>query len=302
MNTETLVKQFTSVGLDVLIEDKPFNNLRGAEGIFMLDIQRAIKGNARSEFFKIYMGDPTNTIHIAASDKAWGQLVITIKEPSREFWEEIWKQEANKIDKLGVTQYIASQRTRTGREGNPKDIKKINGKWHLRQATPSQTRHMLIGRDERQLFMCRLPKACSSVKMAHDCLKAPEVRFADGTARGRTLRQGEWFLLNLTSEELAGLKSYLKSPLAIVHKKANIGQYAGRRVGKAHVAEELISMAGVPLSHGFTAQARNDVYVRGAISHPDHKTVKLGEWRKVIRNAERVESTGRAMTGSTWID
>lgn len=28
------------------------------------------------------------------------------------------------------------------------------------------------------------------------------------------------------------------------------------------------------------------VYVRGHISHPDHKTIRLDEWRRVLMNTE----------------
>ena len=59
--------------------------------------------------------------------------------------------------------------------------------------------------------------------------------------------------------------------------------------GRSHVADAVVILEG------------DRVYARGAVRHPDHKTLILDEWRRVYRNAEvRQESFGS--NGVYWID
>ena len=46
-------------------------------------------------------------------------------------------------------------------------------------------------------------------------------------------------------------------------------------------------------------QGRNAIYVRGAVKHLDHETVKFNQWRKVIANTESGISVS---VGGGWVD
>ncbi len=122
--------------------------------------------------------------------------------------------------------------------------------------------------DERQLFVCQLPRGCSSVTDAHRALKRTELVIAEGRAPGRTVRQGEWF-------------------------------GAG---GHPHRADEIVRIPGRVLQHGWPIR-ENDVYVRGTVQHVDHAAVKFATWRKVIRNNE-VGGAAAPLTqnGVFWVD
>jgi hypothetical protein len=159
------------------------------------------------------------------------------------------------------------------------DIVVTRGRGFVRRMTTSTQRHFLVGRDERQLFMCRLPNACTSVREAHETLRPPEVK-------DDAIRQGEWFFLTLPQHELDGLKHDLAKQQIWPRLKVSIGSIIIRR-GKPHVADELVVRKG-------------KVYVRGAVRHDDHQTIRFYEWRQVVRNRE-VDEVG-SLFGGTWID
>jgi hypothetical protein len=311
MDKDNIIKQFAAVGLKAELSKAPFVRGINMEDIFQMDIRREIAGVARSEYFLIWPGAEDNIFHVAAKDKEHSQLVVTIKEPQRDFWERLNEFEQREIKKLGIKVWL-DKRGRGTTIAKKKDEARVGelwdfgpDGWYQKNRTPRDIRHFLLGKDERQLFMCRLPKAATSVKEARESLKAPEVITAEGKSPGKTLRQGEWFLLNMTKDEEANVKNYLKSSLAVIHKKANVGQFAGRRGGKPHIVDELITISAPVLSHGFSVQGRPNVFIRGHLKHPDHETIKLGKWRKVILNAERTaaaERGGGAFFGGTWID
>ena len=157
--------------------------------------------------------------------------------------------------------------------------------------TRGTTRHMLVGRDERQLFMCRLPRACTTVSQAHDALRAPSVKPAR-SAIERPIRQGEWFFVALDRDERDALDAAMVGRRAFVRSKVSIGSVIPR-AGKPHVADELVVVRG--------DGDEREVFVRGAVRHADHKTIHLGHWRRVHRNNE-VQEQQPTPFGGTWID
>lgn len=315
MNRETLQQTFKNTGLTLEFAKEPFARGDNAKDIFGLDIRRRIKGNARSEFFLCWPGHEENVIHIAATDARISQLVLTIKEPEREFEVLVQPRQYRPFLSKGadwLNAWIEATRPTVARRGASTGTRLAtfdDFRWDGRDLwaktrTPSSVRHFLMGVDERQLFMCQLPRPASSVKQAMESLKSPTVILAEGKQLGRTLRQGEWFLLNPTPEEEATLKAYLKGSLAVVHRKANVGQFAGRTGGKPHVVDELVQIrdAEQVLPNGFRVRSRPAVFIRGALRHPDHETLKLGAWRKVILNNEAGNVGSAAAFGGGWID
>ena len=314
MNRETLKQTFKNTGLILEFAKEPFARGENAKDVFGLDIKRRIKGVARTEYFSMWPGHEDNIIHIADTDTKISQLVMTIKEPERDFevliqpsaYRRFLSQDTNWLNayiessKMTILGRTVGNRRGTARLARFDDFIWDRKDLSVKTRSPSTVRHFLLGVDERQLFMCQLPRPASSVKQAMDNLKSPTVILAEGQQLGKTLRQGEWFLLNPTSEEAATLKAHLKSTLAVVHKKANVGQYAGRATGKPHVVDELVQIrdAEQVLAHGFRTRSRAAVFIRGALRHPDHETLKLGSWRKVILNNE----AGNPALGGAWID
>ncbi|RME26507.1 MAG: hypothetical protein D6800_06295, partial [Candidatus Zixiibacteriota bacterium] len=118
------------------------------------------------------------------------------------------------------------------------------------------------------------------------------------------IRQGEWFFVPEKGLEVDERMILRKEPLV-------------RGKGKPHVADELFRCGGETvyvagwtnevvlteseyrrklqedpsLKHGlWRIMTRNpEVYVRGRVRHPDHKTVTLRGWHRVYVNNERFE-------------
>jgi hypothetical protein len=254
MNTENLIDRFGDAGLTLELAGAPFN--RNAD-IFQMDIRRRDRRAAHSEYFLLWPGHRDNLAVVQGLDAGARQLVLMVREPEREFFVP----------------------RRVGRETIM-----------VRRTTPGNKRHFLVGRDERQLFMCRLPRGCTTVREAHDELRAPEVKDSR-SAIDRTLRQGEWFFLVPGDEELAQLESALRSYRSTARRKVSIGSVIPR-AGKPHVADELVVH--------LTEAGESRVYVRGAVRHADHKTIWLEHWRQVVRNREVTEAP--SLFGGTWID
>ena len=172
----------------------------------------------------------------------------------------------------------------------------------------------LCGHDERHWFVAAIPESApaSNVAQAKAALKPTEVREHEvclairGKQRDRRrnrafIRQGEWFFIPEPELQVPELMILKNEPLV------------RSRMGKPHLAEECYRTGGqlVYVSRqapeGLTEEAyrkrlRDDpsadrvawrpmrrnprVYVRGRISHADHKTVVLTEWHRVYMNTE----------------
>ena len=304
-----LVRRFQEAGLKLEIASGPIVGSVSAGGreIVQIDIRRKLAKNARSEYFRIWPGADTNKIQVVNIDKDLSQLVLMVHEGARTFEENVgWRavrdaKLANQNDWVGELVRAhglrrADIRVRKG------DIVSV-----VRKTSP-QKRHFLCGVDERQLFICQLPRAVSTVRGAHAVLKTTDVLFAEGRA-AKVVRQGEWFFLEPSKEERKLIEDGIQKKLLTVEKTVPIGPFAansvrGRKVrqfsGNAHTADELLVMSPKLLEHGFPIRSR-EIFVRGRIRHVDHATVKFDHWKKVIRNTEP-QPLGVAASGIGWVD
>jgi len=182
----------------------------------------------------------------------------------------------------------------------------------------------LCGHDEREWFVAAVPGRASSVRQAMEVLQPSLVhraladtwvpvrqRYARKNRAFR--RQGEWFFVpaaSLTVEPYLVLKD---EPLR-------------RGAGEPHLVEELYRTGGETVhvcrqhpngltsedykrllrrtpraaSWGWRVMKRNpEVYVRGAVRHPDHATIYLPVWHRVALNTETQSQT---MTRVAFLD
>lgn len=203
------------------------------------------------------------------------------------------------------------------------------------QARPSD-RHLLLlckgdakdrylcGHDERSWFVAAVPGGASSVADAFETLKPREVRTVQGrnglTARQRNRRrnrafrrQGEWF--------------FVPAPELVVDPKLVLRDEPIRRgAGNAHLVEWLYRQGGQRVyvhrrwPNGVSEEdysrilAQNPgirpsewrvmvrdplVYARGSVRHPDHRTIVLHGWHRVLMNTE---TQSRAMAHMAFLD
>src|SRR5262249_14913704 len=139
----------------------------------------------------------------------------------------------------------------------------------LERWTDPRKRHFLCGRDERQLFICQLPRPATTVREAHQVLRAPAV--IEG--KGKVVRQGEWFFIDPSPLELEAMESALRQLRTVVRTRRRISW--GGWGSKPHVADELVV---VPSTLVGAAIVERTVLVRGRVRHVDHDTVRLRKW------------------------
>ena len=146
------------------------------------------------------------------------------------------------------------------------------------QRTPSYLRNYLMGMDESHLFIAELPNnlgPINKIKDAHKVLKPTKVS-ENGKGISKIKRQGEWFFIPASSEE----NDLIEENSNLIEKKMPLG--AVRRYRNSHIADELVNI-------------EDNLYVKGKISHVEHKTLKLHGWFKVMRNNEGRTSTTPTM-------
>jgi hypothetical protein len=182
----------------------------------------------------------------------------------------------------------------------------------------------LCGHDERSWFVAAVPEqpGVRDVQSAMDALKPPQVWESIGRERvplkrrnrRRTaafLRQGEWFFIPRPGLRVEALRVLSNEPIR-------------RGGGKPHVCEHLCRVGGEQVyvsrrhPNGLTVpqyralpeaeRARRDwrvmvrdarVFAKGAIRHPDHKTIVLPYWHEVVMNTE---TRSRAMAHVAFLD
>jgi hypothetical protein len=226
--------------------------------------RRFANANLRAE---VIQGEPPKA-------PSWmGQLVLLVQEPARKFVES------------------APKRSVERDRGKVKVIREDAFCIWWERWTDPRKRHFLCGRDERQLFVCQLPRAVSTVREAHQVLRAPAVT----RAKGKVVRQGEWFFIDPSPLELAATEIAVRRLRTVVRVRTRISWG-----GHPHVADELVV---VPPTRVGAAAVERTVLVRGRVRHVDHDEVRLPSWTKVVRNAEPVDAGGVArMDGIPWID
>jgi hypothetical protein len=288
MNTSNLIARFRDAGLALIVSPAPVEAGRGMEAIFQMDIRRRKAHNPRSEYFVVWPGADDNLAVVQDADAGEEQVVLMVRESRRVFFDRV----PDAAVRLTRTRSPADlQKALAAREGVAvRDVVVQGDRAFLRRVTADRKRHFLAGRDERQLFMCRLPAPCTTVRAAHEALRATIVP-RDERGFDRTVRQGEWFFLTPGREELAELELAITGGRALVRRKVAINSVI-RRAGKPHVADELVVLR--------TLAGELRVYVRGGVRHVDHRTARFDAWRRVVRNREVDELA--APFGGRWID
>jgi hypothetical protein len=223
--------------------------------------QMDIRRERDGERFRLWPGHVANTVRVTNADRGRRQLVLLVQEPSRRFEESLPKRAERPPFRI---------------------LKETASRWIVERWTQSASRRYLCGLDERHCFIAQFRNG-TTVKDAHRELKPDAVRDAERSHHGRLLRQGEWFFVPLQDVERRVLAAELREMPYSLRRRESLGGN-----GRPHVADEVVRSAG-------------RVYARGAVRHPDHKTLVLADWHRVHRNAE-VRQTTFGSNGVYWID
>jgi hypothetical protein len=171
----------------------------------------------------------------------------------------------------------------------------------------------LCGHDERHWFVCAVPDrpGLAGVPAAMAALQPAEVQAAarrvarpqDRLRRRNAafVRQGEWFFIPeprlVVDERLvrrnepisrgAGSQAHICEQL--YRHGGEAVMVCGRRPRGVTLAEyeRLLKSTPEAFRWGWSAMRRGAAaYVRGRVSHPDHKTIVLPGWHRVLMNTE----------------
>ncbi len=258
MFADALISQFRRARLDLKVTPAPLINA-GNAAIVQLDIAR------QPQQFLLWQGDKHNQLIVQNADRKHQQLVLFVKEPRRAFEVRVRKEQVD------------------GRRVVRRERKFV---W-VEQFTDAAQRHLLCGMDEQHYFIAQLPYGVSTVQEAHQALYNPAAGQAARKAGAKVIRQGEWFFVKASTDELKALLPLIGKQLFIQGKATTTDGDGRFRRGRPHVVEQLVKLREVtaPLVSG-------SVFVRGHVRHPDHQTIELYEWHRVFGNGEASQPVG----------
>jgi hypothetical protein len=270
-NKESIEKQFAKMGARVKVKDLvPRHNPWASDPAYRLDVRTDKKG----EYFDIEINPEDDP-----------DFLIVNVEPKDRHLLLVIKQE-------------------TEREGF------------------SQKDRYLCGHDERSWFVAAVPGGATTVYDAKENLKPAEARESQSSKKVKNKnkhkrhnegykRQGEWFFVPRPNLDVKETEIIRNEPIR-------------RGGGKAHMVEEVHRTGGSTVyvcrkfpngvdevkykqllkedggRNNWRAMRRDaEVFCRGKVSHPDHATIELPTWHKVIPNTE---STTSWMTNMTFLD
>lgn len=181
----------------------------------------------------------------------------------------------------------------------------------------------LCGFDERHWFVAAIPETARGVVgtvAAKDALQPAAVRNAVARVRPRDrfrrrnaayVRQGEWFFLPEWAVQVDESAVLRNEPLTRGRGNDHMLEYAFRRGGEtvfvntAHptgvTAAEFELLPPSQVRKGGWREMMRDpeLYAKGAVRHPDHNTIVLHGWHRVLMNTEH---EARAMRHVAFID
>jgi len=194
-----------------------------------------------------------------------------------------------------------------------------------RDCATSRKDKYLCGRDERDWFVAAIPPgSASNVPTALEALKPPEVRMVQEMmqvpqrrrSRRRTrayIRQGEWFFIPTPTLSPAEEVVLRNEPIRRGNGKPHMVDFVFRVGGEPvyvctrypngvalRMYDDILRRRPHAADWGWTFMRRNaGVYARGRVRHPDHQTVTLDVWHRVVMNTE---SNAPAMRGVAFLD
>jgi hypothetical protein len=208
------------------------------------------------------------------------------------------------------------------------DLRRRDRHLLLRAKEPAGEHYYLCGHDEQHWFVAAIPEAAgkpANVFAAMEALKPPEVLEAQrrqglkGKDRRRRknaafMRQGEWFFLPVPKLHVDKTQVVYNEPLSRGNgSKPHLCELLFRKGGEmVYVCDDYPQGLSTDAYHAVLRQKprakswnwhtmfRNpEAYAKGKISHPDHKTIELYIWHRVVMNTE---GQSQAMSHVVFLD
>ena len=226
-----------------------------------------------------------------------------------------------RLDVLGSTFDVRFGRGRESVELEVVDVKPRDRHLLLLARVDGVKIKFLCGHDERHWFVAAIPEAArgvTGVEAAKAALQPHVVRASLGGVRPKDrlrrrnaafVRQGEWFFVpapNVHVDERAVVRN---EPLARTGGTPHVLQFAVRRGGRTVYVHwgstrtltpaEFGRLSPTKRRHWSPMTADPELYAKGTVRHPDHATIVLPRWHRVVMNTE---SGAQAMRFVTFVD
>jgi hypothetical protein len=181
----------------------------------------------------------------------------------------------------------------------------------------------LCGHDERHWFVAAIPEAArgvTGVKTAKAALQPKAVRDLVERARPKDpfrrrnalyVRQGEWFFLPWPALQVVEAQVLRNEPLSRGRGKPHVMQFVyrtggtavwindGRLPGISEARYERLSPKQRTNGRWVRFVRDPEMYAKGTVRHPDHATIELPSWHRVLMNTEQ---GARAMRHVAFLD
>jgi hypothetical protein len=181
----------------------------------------------------------------------------------------------------------------------------------------SGRQHYLCGHDERDWFIAVIPGKVSTVEAAKETLKPQLVldsqgihgvkrRYRNKRKNDGFIRQGEWFFIPRPELQVSDSLVLKNEPLSRGQGKPHNAEFLFRRGTTVYVCRdypnglteseysELIHQDPKKKTLPWQVMVRDpEAYVKGKIRHPDHKTLVLRFWHRVVPNTESQTTSGQ---------
>ena len=182
----------------------------------------------------------------------------------------------------------------------------------------------LLGHDERHWFVAAVPedaRGVTGVATAKQALQPAAVQALAARTRPKDrfrrrnaayVRQGEWFFVPAPDLKVAD-KAVLRGEvltrglgghahvMQFAHQRGGAVVYVSRRYPRGLTREQFEKLPEKVRRRGDWEQLVRDpeVYARGTVRHPDHATIELNGWHRVLMNTEH---RAQAMRHVVFID
>ena len=167
----------------------------------------------------------------------------------------------------------------------------------------------LCGHDERDWFVAAVPEAARGVTGVDAAMRALRPQLVEESRKW--IRQGEWFFVPAPTLDPPALHILRKEPLTRGWGSTpHVLEEAYRRGGElVYVNRAGHAMSAARWVKRSAEKQRRDprqpmtrdpeLYARGAVRHPDHATIVLRGWHRVVMNTEQ---SARAMQHVAFLD
>jgi hypothetical protein len=298
MNTQETIKELKTIA-KALKKSAKIQAIVETEPNYGDDTVVELSLNYKRDVLQIKLGTPTDddtatpppSLEVVATSAKHRQAVLALVEGDRAVVKTVDLVKATKEAEPTHQEVISNfpvnlppkstyKVKSLGKEAHGDDGKYVAWRYEVTAKAPASKQSFLVGKDERHLFICALPKVAKSVAQAHEILKPKEIRGKKGV-----LRQGEFFFIPATKQELSALASEGKNGAELDSDPTNLDD-GNSDHGAHNIATIYYAKRGKKGKKGKPVRDQKKEMVTGIVQNDRHSRLVLNGWYRVVKNTE----------------